>query len=54
MIIFYCRFDGLDAMAEHEEFLPHKTGVKKEMHFTDVSAFTQPYFRKCSSQTDLR
>lgn len=28
-------FDGLDAMAEHEEFLPHKTGVKKENHFTD-------------------
>lgn len=31
------RFDGLDAMAEQEEFLPHKPGVKKEMHFTDVS-----------------
>lgn len=26
-------------MAEHDEFLPHKDGVKKEMHFTDVSAF---------------
>ncbi|XP_029362085.1 sodium-coupled neutral amino acid transporter 3-like [Echeneis naucrates] len=28
-------FDGLDALAEHEEFLPHKTGGKKESHFTD-------------------
>lgn len=28
-------FDGLDAMAEQEEFLPHKTGVKKEILFTD-------------------
>lgn len=28
-------FDGVDALAEHEEFLPHKTGVKKESHFTD-------------------
>uniref|UniRef100_A0AAQ5YQN9 Amino acid transporter transmembrane domain-containing protein n=1 Tax=Amphiprion ocellaris TaxID=80972 RepID=A0AAQ5YQN9_AMPOC len=23
---------------------PHKTGVKKELHFTDVSAFALPYF----------
>lgn len=34
-----CRFDGVDTMAEHDEFLPHKAGVKKEIHFTDVSAF---------------
>ncbi|XP_008276590.1 sodium-coupled neutral amino acid transporter 3 [Stegastes partitus] len=33
-------FDGLDALAEHEEFLPHKTGVKKEMHFTDFEGKT--------------
>ncbi|KAM9351363.1 sodium-coupled neutral amino acid transporter 3-like isoform 1-T2 [Symphorus nematophorus] len=33
-------FDGLDAMAEHEEFLPHKTGVKKEIHFTDFEGKT--------------
>lgn len=25
-------------MAEQEEFLPHKPGVKKEIRFTDVSA----------------
>ncbi|XP_017264809.1 sodium-coupled neutral amino acid transporter 3 [Kryptolebias marmoratus] len=28
-------FDGVEAMAEHEEFLPHKQGTKKEVHFTD-------------------
>uniref|UniRef100_A0A4W6DR75 Solute carrier family 38 member 5 n=1 Tax=Lates calcarifer TaxID=8187 RepID=A0A4W6DR75_LATCA len=33
-------FDGLDAMAEHEEFLPHKTGGKKEIHFTDFEGKT--------------
>lgn len=33
-------FDGLDALAEHEEFLPHKTGVKKENHFTDFEGKT--------------
>lgn len=33
-------FDGLDAMAEHEEFLPHKPGVKKELHFTDFEGKT--------------
>ncbi|XP_062247490.1 sodium-coupled neutral amino acid transporter 3-like [Platichthys flesus] len=33
-------FDGLDVMAEHEEFLPHKTGAKKEMHFTDFEGKT--------------
>ncbi|XP_040009662.1 sodium-coupled neutral amino acid transporter 3-like isoform X2 [Xiphias gladius] len=33
-------FDGLDALAEHEEFLPHKTGVKKEIHFTDFEGKT--------------
>lgn len=33
-------FDGLDALAEHEEFLPHKTGVKKATHFTDFEGKT--------------
>ncbi|KAL7399592.1 hypothetical protein ABVT39_027251 [Epinephelus coioides] len=33
-------FDGLDALAEHEEFLPHKTGVKKVTHFTDFEGKT--------------
>ncbi|XP_054631422.1 sodium-coupled neutral amino acid transporter 3-like [Dunckerocampus dactyliophorus] len=33
-------FDGLDAMAEHEEFLPHKGGAKKETHFTDFEGKT--------------
>ncbi|CAB1421613.1 unnamed protein product [Pleuronectes platessa] len=33
-------FDGLDVMAEHEEFLPNKTGAKKEMHFTDFEGKT--------------
>ncbi|XP_058500058.1 sodium-coupled neutral amino acid transporter 3-like isoform X1 [Solea solea] len=33
-------FDGLDAMAEHEEFLPHKEGTKKEIHFTDFEGKT--------------
>ncbi|XP_077578195.1 sodium-coupled neutral amino acid transporter 3-like [Stigmatopora nigra] len=33
-------FDGLDAMAEHEEFLPHKIGAKKETHFTDFEGKT--------------
>ncbi|XP_074930228.1 LOW QUALITY PROTEIN: sodium-coupled neutral amino acid transporter 3 [Cottoperca gobio] len=33
-------FDGLDALAEHEEFLPHKAGVKKENHFTDFEGKT--------------
>ncbi|XP_061128811.1 sodium-coupled neutral amino acid transporter 3-like [Syngnathus typhle] len=33
-------FDGLDAMAEHDEFLPHKAGVKKETHFTDFEGKT--------------
>ncbi|KAM7405085.1 hypothetical protein PAMP_012370 [Pampus punctatissimus] len=33
-------FDALDAMAEHEEFLPHKPGVKKEVHFTDFEGKT--------------
>ncbi|XP_044067370.1 sodium-coupled neutral amino acid transporter 3-like [Siniperca chuatsi] len=33
-------FDGLDALAEHEEFLPHKPGVKKENHFTDFEGKT--------------
>uniref|UniRef100_A0A3Q4BPP7 Amino acid transporter transmembrane domain-containing protein n=1 Tax=Mola mola TaxID=94237 RepID=A0A3Q4BPP7_MOLML len=35
-----CRFDGVDAMAEQEEFLPHKTGVKKEIRFTDFEGKT--------------
>ncbi|XP_039657758.1 sodium-coupled neutral amino acid transporter 3-like isoform X2 [Perca fluviatilis] len=34
------RFDGLDTLAEHEEFLPHKTGVKKENLFTDFEGKT--------------
>lgn len=33
-------FDGLDALAEHEEFLPHKPGAKKELHFTDFEGKT--------------
>ncbi|XP_035015550.2 sodium-coupled neutral amino acid transporter 3-like [Hippoglossus stenolepis] len=33
-------FDGLDVMAEHEEFLPHKTGAMKEMRFTDFEGKT--------------
>uniref|UniRef100_A0A8C4E8Z7 Solute carrier family 38 member 5a n=2 Tax=Dicentrarchus labrax TaxID=13489 RepID=A0A8C4E8Z7_DICLA len=33
-------FDGLEALAEHEEFLPHKPGVKKENHFTDFEGKT--------------
>ncbi|XP_068567744.1 sodium-coupled neutral amino acid transporter 3-like isoform X2 [Cebidichthys violaceus] len=33
-------FDGLDALTEHEEFLPHKTGVKKETRFTDFEGKT--------------
>lgn len=34
-------FDGLDAIhAEHEEFLPHKAGDKKEAHFTDFEGKT--------------
>ncbi|XP_077454809.1 sodium-coupled neutral amino acid transporter 3-like [Stigmatopora argus] len=33
-------FDGLDAMAEHDEFLPHKIGAKKETHFTDFEGKT--------------
>ncbi|XP_061840296.1 sodium-coupled neutral amino acid transporter 5-like isoform X2 [Nerophis lumbriciformis] len=33
-------FDGLDAMTEHEEFLPHKAGTKKETHFTDFEGKT--------------
>lgn len=36
-----CSFDAVDNMAENEEFLPHKSGVKKESRFTDVSAHTQ-------------
>ncbi|XP_019951673.2 sodium-coupled neutral amino acid transporter 3-like [Paralichthys olivaceus] len=33
-------FDGLDVMAEHEEFLPHKTGAKKDIRFTDFEGKT--------------
>uniref|UniRef100_A0A7N6BXX6 Solute carrier family 38 member 5a n=1 Tax=Anabas testudineus TaxID=64144 RepID=A0A7N6BXX6_ANATE len=32
-----CRFDDL---AEQQEFLPHKTGAKKEIHFTDFEGKT--------------
>lgn len=31
-------FDGLEGLAEQEEFLPHKGGAKKDARFTDVSA----------------
>ncbi|KAL3974768.1 DnaJ-like proiein [Sarotherodon galilaeus] len=34
------RFDPIDALAEQEEFLPHKPGVKKETHFTDFEGKT--------------
>lgn len=37
MFSLCCSFDGLDTLAEHQEFLPHKPGGKKEIHFTDVS-----------------
>ncbi|KAL6119315.1 slc38a5 [Pungitius sinensis] len=33
-------FDGLDALAEHDEFLPHKPGVKRESRFTDFEGKT--------------
>ncbi|XP_068180701.1 sodium-coupled neutral amino acid transporter 3-like [Antennarius striatus] len=33
-------FDGVDTMAEHEEFLPNATGVKKESRFTDFEGKT--------------
>ncbi|XP_031701681.1 sodium-coupled neutral amino acid transporter 3-like [Anarrhichthys ocellatus] len=33
-------FDGLDALTEQEEFLPHKTGVKKQTRFTDFEGKT--------------
>ncbi|KAK5864071.1 hypothetical protein PBY51_001045 [Eleginops maclovinus] len=33
-------FDGLDGLAEHDEFLPHKAGVKKEHQFTDFEGKT--------------
>ncbi|XP_075955304.1 sodium-coupled neutral amino acid transporter 3-like [Anarhichas minor] len=33
-------FDGLGALTEHEQFLPHKTGVKKETRFTDFEGKT--------------
>uniref|UniRef100_A0A668A864 Solute carrier family 38 member 5 n=1 Tax=Myripristis murdjan TaxID=586833 RepID=A0A668A864_9TELE len=33
-------FDGLDSMAERDEFLPHKSGGKKEIHFTDFEGKT--------------
>ena len=45
-LLFHWRFDGLDGLAEHDDFLPHKAGVKKENHFTDVSASAQQYVRK--------
>ncbi|TMS16054.1 Sodium-coupled neutral amino acid transporter 3 [Larimichthys crocea] len=55
-------FDGLDAMAEQEEFLPHKPGVKKEMHFTDnpvglhrhpVCIFNSSPAEKCRSRCNI-
>ncbi|XP_073326175.1 sodium-coupled neutral amino acid transporter 3-like [Pagrus major] len=36
----HSRDDGFDELAEHEEFLPHKTGAKKEAHFTDFEGKT--------------
>lgn len=33
-------FDGLDALAEREEFLPHTSSGKKETHFTDFEGKT--------------
>nr|XP_020467471.1 sodium-coupled neutral amino acid transporter 3-like [Monopterus albus] len=33
-------FDGLDAPDEQQEFLPHKSGAKKESHFTDFKGKT--------------
>lgn len=36
--LFLCSFDGVDTLAEHEEFLPQKSSLKKENRFTDVSA----------------
>nr|XP_046251905.1 sodium-coupled neutral amino acid transporter 3-like [Scatophagus argus]XP_046251906.1 sodium-coupled neutral amino acid transporter 3-like [Scatophagus argus]XP_046251907.1 sodium-coupled neutral amino acid transporter 3-like [Scatophagus argus]XP_046251908.1 sodium-coupled neutral amino acid transporter 3-like [Scatophagus argus] len=33
-------FDGVEAMAENDEFLPHKTGGKKEIQFTDFEGKT--------------
>uniref|UniRef100_A0A667ZT70 Solute carrier family 38 member 5 n=1 Tax=Myripristis murdjan TaxID=586833 RepID=A0A667ZT70_9TELE len=40
MFMVYYRFDGLDSMAERDEFLPHKSGGKKEIHFTDFEGKT--------------
>ena len=37
MFIVFSRFEGLERMAERDEFLPGKSVEKKEMHFTDVS-----------------
>ncbi|XP_030589377.1 sodium-coupled neutral amino acid transporter 3-like [Archocentrus centrarchus] len=34
------RFDPIDALAEQEEFLPHKPGAKKESQFTDFEGKT--------------
>lgn len=36
--LFLCSFDGVDTLAEHQEFLPQKSSLKKENRFTDVSA----------------
>ncbi|XP_046895186.1 sodium-coupled neutral amino acid transporter 3-like [Hypomesus transpacificus] len=33
-------FDGLESVAERDEFLPHKSGGKKESHFTDFEGKT--------------
>ncbi|XP_056154335.1 sodium-coupled neutral amino acid transporter 3-like [Lampris incognitus] len=33
-------FDGLESMAERDEFLPHKGGGRKETHFTDFEGKT--------------
>ncbi|XP_032445117.1 sodium-coupled neutral amino acid transporter 3-like [Xiphophorus hellerii] len=33
-------FDSVEAMEENSEFLPHKTSIKKEVHFTDFEGKT--------------
>uniref|UniRef100_H3CDK3 Solute carrier family 38 member 5 n=1 Tax=Tetraodon nigroviridis TaxID=99883 RepID=H3CDK3_TETNG len=36
----YATFDGVEALAEQEEFLPHKSGIKKDVRFTDFEGKT--------------
>lgn len=42
---FKNRFDGLEYMAERDEFLPQKSAVKKEPQFTDVSITARVQFK---------